>query len=231
MRVWGLAATLGLAVFAFLLGQITGVEALVLVKSFDPLRANTDGTALTIATLVADPVQTITLVLAARLTGSDAVGYFGLSIPRGRDIALATVALAAAIVFGDVVTVALGREIVPAFQLDMFRSAQSEGTLIWLLLSIVLVAPACEELLFRGFLFRGLVREPRESLPGILAIALLWSLLHVQYDWLGMGLVFVIGVMFGYLRLYAGSTLLVILMHMLLNLESVGETFFVLGWL
>jgi membrane protease YdiL (CAAX protease family) len=130
-----------------------------------------------------------------------------------------------------VVTVALGREIVPAFQLDMFRSAQSEGTLIWLLLSIVLVAPACEELLFRGFLFRGLVREPRESLPGILAIALLWSLLHVQYDWLGMGLVFVIGVMFGYLRLYAGSTLLVIFMHMLLNLESVGETFFVLGWL
>jgi len=31
-------------------------------------------------------------------------------------------------------------------------------------------------------------------------------------------------------RLYAGSTLLVMLLHVLLNLESIGETFFVLGW-
>jgi membrane protease YdiL (CAAX protease family) len=231
MRIWGLAATLALAVLAFLLGQGMGVAALTAVKSFDPLHVNTDGTALTIATLVADPVQTITLILAARLTGADVAAYFGLSIPRRRDVAIAMMALAVAIVLGDVLTVALGRDIVPAFQLDMFRSAQSDGTLVWLLISIVLVAPACEEFLFRGFLFRGLVREPRESLPGILIIALLWSLLHIQYDWLGIALVFVIGVMFGYVRFYTGSTLLVMLLHMLLNLESVGETFFVLGWL
>jgi len=231
MRIWGLAATLGLAAFAFLLGQVVGLAALTAVKSFDPLRAATDGTALAVATLAADLVQTITLILAARLTGSGAVAYFSLLIPGRRNVAIALAALAAAIVFGDVLTVALGRDTVPAFQLDMFRSAQSEGTLVWLSLSIVLVAPACEELLFRGFLFRGLVREPRDGLPGILIIALLWSLLHIQYDWLGVTLVFVIGVMFGYVRLYAGSTLLVILLHMLLNLESVGETFFVLGWL
>ena len=128
-------------------------------------------------------------------------------------------------------TVALGRDMVPAFQLETFRTAASDGTLIWLLLALIIVAPACEELLFRGFLFRGLVRDARDSLPGILLIALLWSLLHIQYDWLGMATVFAIGVLFGYVRLYAESTLLVIVLHGLLNLESVGETFFALGWL
>ena len=230
MPVWGLAATLALAVFAFLLGQVVGVEALAAARSFRP-NVNPDAAALTMATLVADPVQTITLILAARLTGSNANAYFGLFMPRKRDVAIALAALAAAIVLGDLLTLALGRDVVPAFQLDMFRSVQGEGALVWLLLDIVLVAPTCEELMFRGFLFRGLIREPRENLPGILLIALLWSLLHIQYDWLGVALVFAIGVLFGYVRLYTGSTLLVILLHMLLNLESVVETFFVLGWL
>ena len=39
-----------------------------------------------------------------------------------------------------------------------------------------------------------------------------------------------IGVLLGYVRLYSGSTTLVILLHMLLNLESVLETVVVLGW-
>jgi membrane protease YdiL (CAAX protease family) len=34
----------------------------------------------------------------------------------------------------------------------------------------------------------------------------------------------------GYVRLYSGSTTLVIVLHMLLNLESVAETVVVLGW-
>ena len=96
--------------------------------------------------------------------------------------------------------------------------------------AFVVAAPVSEELLFRGFLFRGFVREPRDALPGILAISLVWSLLHIQYDWFGASLVFVIGVLLGYVRLYSGSTTLVILLHMLLNLESTVETVVVLGW-
>jgi len=67
-------------------------------------------------------------------------------------------------------------------------------------------------------------------LPGILAIALLWSLLHVQYDWFGAAVVFTIGMLFGYVRHYSGSTTLVILLHVLLNFESVLETVIALGW-
>jgi len=229
MKVWGLAATLGFSILAFVLGQALGIAALAAVKPFDPLHVDTDGTALAIVTLIGDPVQVVTLVLAARLTGTDILTYFGLIMPRWRDAALAVMALAGAIVLGDVLTLALGHDIVPSFQLDIHRSAKADGTLALLWLALIVVAPIGEELLFRGFLFRGLVHEPRDGLPGILAIALIWALLHIQYDWVGTGMVFAVGVLFGFVRLYTGSTLLVIFLHMLLNLESLAETAFALG--
>ena len=110
------------------------------------------------------------------------------------------------------------------------RTARADGTLPWLWLAIIVAAPVGEELLFRGFMFRGFVHEPRDALPGILVIALIWSMLHVQYDWFGTAQVFVIGVLFGFVRWRTGSTTLVILLHMLLNLESVVETVIVMGW-
>ena len=63
----------------------------------------------------------------------------------------------------------------------------------------------------------------------MLIISLIWSMLHVQYDWFGTAQVFAIGVLFGFVRWRTGSTTLAILMHVLLNLESVVETVFVMG--
>src|SRR5216683_2456755 len=230
MKIWGLVATLGLAVLAFGFGQAVGVGALAVVRGSDPLLTGYDGSAVAVFLLVGNPVQSVTLVLAARMTGEDMFAYFGLDLPRWRDVTIAVAGLAIVILVGDVLTWALGRELVPSFQLQIHRSAQASGALISLWLALIVVAPVGEELLFRGFLFRGFVREPRDALPGILAISLIWSLLHIQYDWFGASLVFAIGVLLGYVRLYSGSTTLVILLHMLLNLESVLETVVVLGW-
>jgi membrane protease YdiL (CAAX protease family) len=230
MKVWGLWATAGFAILAFVLGQAMGIAALTMVKNFDPTRVDYDGTAVAVYTLVGNPVEIITLVLATRLSGSDALAYLGLDIPRRRDIAIAAAGLMAVILVADGMTLALGKEMVPAFQLELHRTAQAEGTLPWLWLAILVAAPVGEELLFRGFMFRGFVHEPRDALPAILVLALIWSLLHVQYDWFGTAQVFLIGVLFGFVRWRSGSTTLVILLHMLLNLESVAETIFVMGW-
>jgi membrane protease YdiL (CAAX protease family) len=230
MKVWGLWATLAFAILAFVLGQAMGIAALSLLKNFDPARVDSDGTAVAIYTLVGNPVEIVTLVLATRLSGTDALEYLGLDIPRWRDVAIAAAGLLVVIAAADALTFALGKEMVPAFQLDLHRSAQAEGTLPWLWLAIIVAAPVGEELLFRGFMFRGFVHEPRDALPGILVIALIWSMLHVQYDWFGTAQVFAIGVLFGFVRWRTGSTTLVILLHMLLNLESVVETVIVMGW-
>jgi len=230
MKIWGIAATLGFAVLAFGFGQAVGFGAMSAAMGADPSRTAFDGAAVAVSLLVANPIQIVTLALAARMTGEDLLAYFALDLPRRRDVIIAVAGLALVILVGDALTLALGRELVPAFQLQIHRSAQAQGALISLWLALIVVAPVGEELLFRGFLFRGFVREPRDALPGILAISLIWSLLHIQYDWFGASLVFGIGVLLGFVRLYSGSTTLVILLHALLNLESVVETVVVLGW-
>jgi membrane protease YdiL (CAAX protease family) len=230
MKSWGIAATLGFAVLAFGFGQAVGVGAVTAAMGADLSRVANDGAAVAMSVLVGDPVQIVTLALAARMTGEDLLKYFALDVPRRRDAIVAVAGLALVILAVDALTLALGRELVPAFQLQIHRSARAEGALISLWLALIVVAPVGEELLFRGFLFRGFVREPRDALPGILAISLIWSLLHIQYDWFGAGEVFALGMLLGYVRLHSGSTTLVILLHMLLNLESVAETVVALGW-
>jgi uncharacterized protein len=230
MKVWGIWATLAFAILAFVLGQAMGFAVLSMVKSIDPGRVDTDGAAVAIYTLISNPVEIVTLVLAIQLLGTDAREYLGLDVPQPRDIAIAVAALAAAIAVADTVTLALGKDMVPPFQVELHRTAREEGSLPWLWLAIIVAAPVGEELLFRGFMFRGFIHEPRDAVPGILVISLIWSMLHVQYDWFGAAQVFVIGLLFGFVRWRTGSTTLVILMHVLLNLESVVETVFVMGW-
>src|SRR6266849_9722839 len=230
MKTWGILATLAFAALAFLLGQAVGVGAMTAAMGADLSRTAYDGAAVAVSVLVGNPVQIVTLALAARMTGEDLLAYFALDVPRRRDVIIAVAGLAVVILVGDALTLAFGRELVPAFQLQIHRSARADGALLSLWVALIVVAPVGEELLFRGFLFRGFVREPRDALPGILAISLIWSLLHVQFDWFGASLVFALGVLLGYVRLYSGSTTLVILLHALLNLESVLETVVVLGW-
>ena len=229
MKVWGLAATLGFAVLAIVLGDALGVTTLMALKTVVPQRVN-NGTALAVETFIAYPVQVITLVLAARMTSADMFDYFGLRVPRWRETAIAVAALAAMMVLGDSLTAALGRDLVPTWEVELYRSAQQDGTLFLLLLAVIVVGPAGEELLFRGFLFRGLIREPRDGLPGILAIALIWAALH-QHDWFDTSQLFAFGVIFGYARLYSGSTLLAVLLHMIANFVSLTEAAIALGWI
>jgi uncharacterized protein len=230
MKSWGIAATLGFAFIAFVFGQAVGIGAVTAAMGADLSRAGLDGAVVAVSVLASIPVQVITLALAARMTGEDLLAYLGLDVPRRVDVIIAVGATGVLIVAANLLTLAFGRELVPQFQLDVHRTALAEGAVLLLWIAMIIVAPVGEELLFRGFLFRGFVHGPRDVLPGILAISLIWALLHVQYDWFGAALVFAIGVFLGYVRYWSGSTTLVILLHMLLNLESVAETVFVLGW-
>jgi membrane protease YdiL (CAAX protease family) len=112
---------------------------------------------------------------------------------------------------------------VPAFQVDVWRSAAGAGWLVPLFIAIVIVAPIGEEIAFRGFLFRGFAK-PGHQVHAIAAIAVAWALLHIQYDWLGMVQIFVVGLMLGWFRWASGSTILTVGMHILINFESMLET-------
>jgi membrane protease YdiL (CAAX protease family) len=59
--------------------------------------------------------------------------------------------------------------------------------------------------------------------------SLLWTALHLQYDWFFFGEVFCIGLLLGYLRYRSQSTWLTIVLHGLNNLAAVVQTLWLAG--
>ena len=76
---------------------------------------------------------------------------------------------------------------------------------------------------------RGWLRSPRLAWPVILVTAALLAIIHIQLDWLLIGQVFAFGVLFGWARWATGSTFLTMMLHAVVNLEGMLETFFSLN--
>jgi len=230
----GRAATFVLAAFALLAGQIVALLALTwwYGRGLAELpNFSGDGAAITLVIAVSTPVEVLLLALFARRASASAADYLGLVWPRRGEVVFGIAVLVVVVVAGNVVSWLLGRPIVTPFQVDIYRTANAAGWLLWLWLAVVLVTPIGEEILFRGFLFRGWLRSPRDVWPVIVGTSLLWALIHVQYDWYVIGQVFVFGLLLGWMRWASGSTLLTILLHALINTEGMIETFVALKWL
>jgi uncharacterized protein len=234
MKIWGYWATLGWAVLAFVVGQAAGLAAFIWWRpsALSALMATPfDGAFITFILLIANPLTIAVIVLAVRLARANVFDYLALRLPRGRDLAIGLITLVVLIALGDALLYFGGEALVTPFQLQSYKSAEAEGWLVAMLLATVIVAPAGEEIVFRGFLFRGWARSPRTTWPAIIVISLLWAALHVQYDWAGMLQIFIVGLYLGWLRWRSTSTLLTLLLHALFNAEGTMETFVQLHFL
>ena len=224
---WGRGATLGLAVLALLAGQLIALVMLTWWYGVDVLRLpdfSGDGPAVTVIVLTSTPVQVALLALFAKMRGASAAEYLGLIWPSRSELLVGIGAIVALIVVGDGVSALVGHNIVTPFQNDIYRTAGDTGWLALLWLAVVVITPIGEETLFRGFLFRGWLRKPGDAWVVIAVTALLWAIIHVQYDWYVIGQVFVSGLLLGWLRWASGSTILTILLHGLINFEGMLET-------
>lgn len=226
-KVWGYLATIAWAIVAFLVGQFVALAALLLWRGgsmYALIDAQYDGALVTLFILVSNPVSIAILALAVRLAHADVAGYFGLSWPPPRDVVRGVVLIAILIAATDAALYLSGRALVTSFQLESYTSAVAEGWLPAMTFAAIVMAPAGEEVMFRGFLFRGFVRSERSLWPGIVVISLLWALLHIQYDWTGILQIFVVGLVLGWVRWSSGSVLLTFFLHALFNLEGTMET-------
>lgn len=224
MKVLGRWATIGFAVLAVFLSALIARDTTVAVMRImmpGKTPALVDGTTGATFSLVWYPVLVIMLMLASRLAGPNVLTYLGLDIPRWRHVAITVVGLAVWTVFVDALELfVLGRNPISPWTHTIYRSAQADGTLIWLWLAIVVAAPIGEELLCRGFMFRGFVHAPRDAVPSIVLISLLYSLAHTQYDWFKITEIFGFSMLLGLVRWSTGSTALTILLHAVNNLAS-----------
>ena len=234
-KPWGRLASFSLGLIALLAGQMVALVALSWWMGTGVglmLNLSGDGVAVTLIIVVSTPVQVVLLALFAQRTGVSAADYLGWVWPRRSEIVLGIAAVVALIVVANAVSWLLGRAIITPFQSDIYRTAGAAGglSLLWLWLAVVVATPIGEETLFRGFLFRGWLPSPRDAWPVIVITALLFALVHVQYDWYVIGQVFAFGVLLGWMRWVTHSTLLTILLHGLINVEGMLETYVALTW-
>jgi hypothetical protein len=111
------------------------------------------------------------------------------------------------------------------FMQSIFASADPKW---WLWVAVMLAAPLSEELFFRGFLFKGMQTSVLGVSGTVLLTSALWAAIHLQYDVMYIGVIFVLGTFFGYARYKTGSVLLPILMHVIYNSIAMVQTAY--GW-
>lgn len=220
-------ATLAWAVVAFVLAQFAALAVLLWYRHGSLgsiLAAPYDGAVVTLSVLVLNPVSVAVLWLAARLRSADPAQYLGLVRPRLGTASIGAIGILVIIAATDALLFVGGRAIVSQFQVVAYTSAAAEGWLPLMWFATIIIAPAGEEIMFRGYLFRGWVHSRRGAWIAIPLISLLWMALHVQYDWTGMAEILAAGLFLGWMRWRSGSTLLTFLLHALFNLEGMLET-------
>lgn len=227
MKIWGYWATLGWAFLAFVGSQFVALALLLLlrVSDLDSLVSKPfDGTTVTLFIMIANPIMIGVIALAVWIKRAPLAAYLALAWPPARWVGIGLAGIVILIALGDLLLYLGGYPLVTPFQTQSYATADAEGWLAALWLGAVIVAPAGEEVVFRGFLFRGWARSDRAAWPAIIVISVLWAALHVQYDWTGIVQIFVIGLFLGWIRWRSASTLLTFLLHALFNVEGTLET-------
>ena len=226
VKPWGGFATFVLGALALILAQFSGILAVSWWYGLDLKQiagVSQHGGAIILFILVSAPAQVAVLLAVAAYKGN-AAEYLGYKLPRGSEVVFGIAVLAVLIVIGDTVSWLAGRNIVDRFQTDIYQAASGANLFPLLLIAITIFIPVTEESLFRGFLFRGWLRTPRQAWHAIVATAGLFAVIHVQYDWFLIAQVFAFGLLFGWIRWATGSTILTMLLHALVNLEGMIET-------
>jgi membrane protease YdiL (CAAX protease family) len=236
-KIWGYFATFGWALLAYL---IASVVAFVLLYLWDPVTFRIDielsdamksAPYVSLTTIVTNIFLVgflIGVVWIARATAKD---YLAMTWPSRQEVIVGLVSLVILLPVLDALAYLVGQPIIPAFVVDVYKSAQSTGSLPLLWLAIVIAAPVAEEIIFRGFIFRGWVRPTTQRpMIGILFVTVLFTVIHIQYNWFGLLQVFMIGLLLTWTRWRSGSMLLPMAMHVIANFYAMMQAFAYFRW-
>ena len=228
---WGTIAwgfVVGVAFYALQVGTVLALARLPpqgigedeAARFFESVSA--DGTLFSIATFITAAICCPLVAGIIKLkSGSQVRDYLALQGVDRRTALRWVGALALVLLASDLLTVALGRPVVPDIMKTLYATAQP----VWLFwAALVVAAPLFEEVFFRGFLFPGLQASWLGTAGTVVVTAATWAVIHLQYDAYGIATVFVIGLLLGAARAASGSLLVPIAMHSLANVVASIET-------
>lgn len=231
--IWGPWQTVGFgaAIFSCTMAAQTAVAVafFVLKMAANPARGlpdfaslATNGVVISLAILASTIIGVgITYVFIKLRRGAGFKDYLGLTRITGKTVLVLLGATAALIVISEGADTIFVKSDNTLFMIDAYGSS---GSPLLLGVALVVFAPAFEEIFFRGFLFVGLAPSRIGPARTIILTAVMWSLLHVQYDIFGMATILVMGIFLGIVRLKTGSLWSTLLIHSFWNLVAVVET-------
>jgi len=236
-RIWKFWGTTlwGLFIFAgMFVGQAAVIGYFVLRREGPIDLAATvhvvgSGLTISLSVIMGLPAVLLAAWVATHFSRTPFVDYLALRWTSWWNFLIGAVSLAVLVGGWDLLSRTLGREVTPGFMGEVLKSAQAGGALWLLVIAFCVAAPISEEVMARGFLYRGW-SESRLGVPGAIFLSsLAWTSLHLQYDWFFFGEVFCIGLLLGYLRYRTGSTWLTIVLHGLNNTAATIQTFWLAG--
>jgi membrane protease YdiL (CAAX protease family) len=234
-KFWG-TSLWGLLLFAAMFaGQFLLVIAFFLAKGppFDlaSIKAVASaGTVISLSVMMGLPAVLVVLWLATRIARTPFADYLALRRTSWSNLLIGIVVLIALVVGWDLLSRILGREISPGFMVDVLKSAQADGALWLLMIAFAVAAPVTEELMVRGFLYRGWSESVLGPAGAIVLSSLVWTAMHAQYyDWFLFSEVMSIGLLLGYMRYRSNSTWLTIVMHGINNFAATLQSIWLAG--
>lgn len=152
--------------------------------------------------------------------------FFGIKSIDGKGFIVSLTGMLVFMVLSELIFVNL--DISP---MDFLQGLIDEKSLVPLLIAIVIVAPVYEELIFRGLIFGALYhrhdvvtpihlfssfRTDVRTLTASVISSILFTLVHLQYDLIGMMVIFFMALFFTFIRIKYGL-IMAILMHIINN--------------
>jgi tetratricopeptide (TPR) repeat protein len=174
-------------------------------------------------------LQITLLMMVVWLSGYRIGEYFKLRLPRIGDAILGIAVTGGFLAIYYVVNFHNGGVVVQSSELEQYQSASAAGVLPLLLVATVIVAPLGEEMVYRGFIFRGLEGSRIGAVGAVMVSALLWAALHLDRGLRASAFVAVLGLLFGWLRVRSQSTLLTWVLHAITNLTVAAAVLLQIG--
>jgi membrane protease YdiL (CAAX protease family) len=236
-RIWKFWGTVlwGLFIFA---GMFVGQAAVIvyfLLRQQGPIdlvamtHFVSGGLTISLSVITGLPAVLLAAWVATHFSRTPFVDYLALRWTSWQNFLIGAVSLAVLVGGWDLLSRALGREVQPGFMGEVLKSAQADGALWVLVIAFCVAAPISEEVLARGFLYRGWSESRLGVVGAIILSSMAWTAMHLQYDWFFFGEVFCIGLLLGYLRYRSNSTWLTIVIHGLNNFAATVQTFWLAG--
>lgn len=166
------------------------------------------------------------IAAAIRLSGMGTREYLGLIPPRPRDIGLGLAGLVV-IFFAYAFGLFLIEYHHAPDALNDYRQTKDTGSVLLSLWQTVVVAPVVEEILFRGFLFRGWADSWIRPAGAVVLTSAVWMVGHTGHGWPFLVFIFCIGLLYGAIRAWHGSTTATLILHFIQN--AAGSGYFIIS--